>query len=305
MPHIQIGHVAYSNESCDTYEWVMSHRCKCEGARNHWPWLIHMCAMAHSYVCHDSFICATWLIHMSHRCKCEGARNRWSPWSLAMPLVRTFSRTHTNQQTYTHTNSLSVRWSPWSLAMPLVRTFSLPLSHPHTYTLYLSLSSVIAMIAGYAVSSYFLSCTHTHAHIHTHTHSLFLRWSPWSLAMPLVGTFSPPLSLSRTYTLPLFLSLPWSQWSLARPLVRTFSLPLSHPPTHTRTLSFSLPWSPWLLAMPLVPMYVCVGVIDTILVPRNFGDMEWLRSVGSLKLQVSFAKEPYKRDDILQNRPII
>ena len=32
--------------------------------------------------------------------------------------------------------------------------------------------------------------------------------------------------------------------------------------------------------------------------------MGWLRSVGSIKLQVSFAKEPYKRDDILQKRPI-
>ena len=30
-----------------------------------------------------------------------------------------------------------------------------------------------------------------------------------------------------------------------------------------------------------------------------------LRSVGSLKLQVSFAKETYKRDDILQKRLII
>ena len=29
-------------------------------------------------------------------------------------------------------------------------------------------------------------------------------------------------------------------------------------------------------------------------------DMGWLRLVGSLKLQVSFAKEPYKRDCILQ-----
>jgi len=28
-------------------------------------------------------------------------------------------------------------------------------------------------------------------------------------------------------------------------------------------------------------------------------DMQWLRLVGSLKLKVSFAKEPYKRDDIL------
>jgi len=33
--------------------------------------------------------------------------------------------------------------------------------------------------------------------------------------------------------------------------------------------------------------------------------MGWLRLVGSLKWQVSFAKEPYKRDDILQKRPMI
>ena len=34
-------------------------------------------------------------------------------------------------------------------------------------------------------------------------------------------------------------------------------------------------------------------------------DMGLLRLVGSLKVKVSFAKEPYKRDDILQKRPII
>jgi len=33
--------------------------------------------------------------------------------------------------------------------------------------------------------------------------------------------------------------------------------------------------------------------------------MGWLWSVGSIKLQVSFAKETYNRDDILQKRPII
>jgi len=33
--------------------------------------------------------------------------------------------------------------------------------------------------------------------------------------------------------------------------------------------------------------------------------MGWLRLVGSLKLQVSFAKEPYKRDYNLQKRPIM
>ena len=33
--------------------------------------------------------------------------------------------------------------------------------------------------------------------------------------------------------------------------------------------------------------------------------MGWLRLVGSLKLQVSFAKEPCKIDFVLQKRPII
>ena len=33
--------------------------------------------------------------------------------------------------------------------------------------------------------------------------------------------------------------------------------------------------------------------------------MGWLRLVGFLKFLVSFAKEPYKKDDILQKRPII
>ena len=33
--------------------------------------------------------------------------------------------------------------------------------------------------------------------------------------------------------------------------------------------------------------------------------MGWLWLVGSIKLYVSFAKEAYKRDDILQKRPMI
>jgi len=40
------------------------------------------------------------------------------------------------------------------------------------------------------------------------------------------------------------------------------------------------------------------------LIPHSF-PMGWLRLVGSLKLQVSFAKEPYKRDYILQEILII
>ena len=49
-------------------------------------------------------------------------------------------------------------------------------------------------------------------------------------------------------------------------------------------------------------MYQCICVCN---VEMTWYDMGWLRLVGSLKLQVSFAKEPYTRDDILQKRPII
>jgi len=36
-----------------------------------------------------------------------------------------------------------------------------------------------------------------------------------------------------------------------------------------------------------------------------FSDTGWLRLVGSLKLQVPLAKEPYKRDYILPKRPVV
>jgi len=46
-------------------------------------------------------------------------------------------------------------------------------------------------------------------------------------------------------------------------------------------------------------------ITDASPLTRQLVDMGWLRLVVSIKLQVSFAKEPYKRDDILQKRPII
>jgi len=49
---------------------------------------------------------------------------------------------------------------------------------------------------------------------------------------------------------------------------------------------------------------VILNMNVTIDVSRNI-HMGWLPLVGSLKAQVSFAKEPYERDDILQKRRII
>ena len=38
---------------------------------------------------------------------------------------------------------------------------------------------------------------------------------------------------------------------------------------------------------------------------QDITNMGWLRLVGFLKIYVSFTKEPYKRDYILQKRPVI
>jgi len=45
--------------------------------------------------------------------------------------------------------------------------------------------------------------------------------------------------------------------------------------------------------------------VATMATISRLGWLRWLRLVGSFKLYVSFAKEPCKRDDVLQKRPII
>ena len=50
---------------------------------------------------------------------------------------------------------------------------------------------------------------------------------------------------------------------------------------------------------------VCVRVSVCVCVHVHEVAMGWLRLIGSLKLKVSFAKEPYKIDYILHKRPII
>jgi len=70
-----------------------------------------------------------------------------------------------------------------------------------------------------------------------------------------------------------------------------------------------------LFAVVEVGVHTCVSIYMYIYIlvymyegkmPESEGlHMGWLRWVGSLKWQVSFAKEPYKRYNILQKRPII
>jgi len=54
----------------------------CETWLNHWGpdlfpcaiWLIVMCVMTHSYICHNSLICVTWLRRVGRRSRCAHCR---------------------------------------------------------------------------------------------------------------------------------------------------------------------------------------------------------------------------------------
>jgi len=57
--------------------------------------------------------------------------------------------------------------------------------------------------------------------------------------------------------------------------------------------------------MQYIALYACQMYILPINTHKAYTGMGWLHVIGPLKLQVSFAKEPYERDDILQKRRTI
>jgi len=80
----------------------------------------------------------------------------------------------------------------------------------------------------------------------------------------------------------------------------THSLSLSHTHTHTNTHTYTRTQT-----HTSNHTQATSSRSFDIIGPRLLLGIGWLRLVGSLKLLVSFAKEPYKRDDILQKKPII
>ena len=74
--------------------------------------------------------------------------------------------------------------------------------------------------------------------------------------------------------------------------------------THSRVCQDSFMCVTWIIHMcDMTHVYVRNDVMSSF--PSSTCYRDSLRLVGSLKLQVSFAKEPYKTDDILQKRPIV
>jgi len=81
----------------------------------------------------------------------------------------------------------------------------------------------------------------------------------------------------------------------------------THAHTHTHTHTHVNPQQ-YILRTSIhmyMHIHVCTHVYMCIHTRTRCSSVRWLRLVGSLNFYVSFAKELYKRNNILQKRPII
>ena len=78
-----------------------------------------------------------------------------------------------------------------------------------------------------------------------------------------------------------------------------------HAATHCNTLQHTATHCTLCNTRPLSPALTNTRHKISSPYSRSIQTMGWLRLVDSLKSKVSFAKEPYKRDYILQKRPMI
>jgi len=130
---------------------------------------------------------------------------------------------------------------------------------------------------------------HTYTNIHTHTHvHKHVQIYMYVLDDTKVANYEYWVALRVVCSL---------KWQVSFAEYRLFYRALwQKRPIILRSLQIrATPYSFLTLTIPWVSQKLWVWV----------GDMGWLPLVASLKLQVSFAKKPYKRDDILQKRPII
>jgi len=163
------------------------------------------------------------------------------------------------------------------------------------------------------------SCTYIQTHISTRIKSLvivcvcgYMRTCTRMLVLVWVLSLSLSLSLSRVRA---------HSVSRARARIRALSVYFSLIFACSRSLFLShvpfFPMCAWFASPPHSPAPYCNTLMSMGWL-RLVGLIKWqvsfakepykrddIRLVGLIKWQVSFAKEPYKRDDILQKRPII
>jgi len=79
----------------------------------------------------------------------------------------------------------------------------------------------------------------------------------------------------------------------------------THQDTYTLTLQHTYIKDAWRHSKGAYKMHELSEALRGVIQMYHPSNMGWLTLVGSLILWVSFAKEPYQRDYILQKRPMI
>jgi len=183
--------------------------------------------------------------------------------------THTHSHTHTRTHTHTHTHT-HIKHTVMVSARSWPTSFAcVQVCYPHVVTNHVSWNSNLRLY----VNAWMYACIHTETKTQTQTQT---QKQKKTKTQQQIDTQTHAHRHIHIYTH----AHTHANW---------------HTHTHTRTLGestkmlsvcskrpFNMPW-------------------NTLQHPA----MGWLRLVGSLKLQVSFAKEPYKRDDIPQKRPTI
>ena len=148
----------------------------------------------------------------------------------------------------------------------------------------------------------------THTHTHTGCHHFVVQHTPYAQQththVACLGSVVQ-LQVTKTHRMPyLYRSFsakePHNEWLFCGKMTCNFSHPMSlcHPvhvirvDPHCNTLQHTATHR----NTPQHTRYTCSKHTHT----SEVFAKGWLRLVGSFKLKVSFAKEPYKRDDILQ-----
>jgi len=137
--------------------------------------------------------------------------------------------------------------------------------------------------------TYHYLCVYDMSHTESHTwHDLHVPW--------LMGMWHKSHSVTlNTFSVKLWNASHWVTYLtwFTRTMTYVYAkcVTLSHTQSHSVTLSH-------ICVMSLIrDMWHDLFICDM--------TMGWLQLVSSIKWQVSFAKEPYKRDNILQKRPVI
>jgi len=115
MSHVWMGHVTHMTESCHTYEWVMSHIWMSHVTRMNESCRAYEWVMSHiwmSHVTHMTESCQTYEWVMSHKRRSHVTHMKTHTNSMRYAKVMRVSHvTHTNESCHTHDRVMSNIWT--------------------------------------------------------------------------------------------------------------------------------------------------------------------------------------------------